>query len=132
MEINLKEDHAEVLRPGLMKDFVEDQHPIHNIPPLNEGGLVGVGNVIGQPGRPIGVPFGQDPENHVDNRDWAELADVGGPRNFGDERDDPIVKASKVDGANVEPIEDGHDPRFNHIPEGLEELNREAIQTRRR
>ena len=70
--------------------------------------------MVCQQGHPIGVPFGQDPEDHVNDSDRAKLMD-------------PIVEASEINGANVELVEDSHDLRFNHVPEGLEEFNREAI-----
>ena len=32
--------------------------------------------------RPIGVPFGEDPEDHVNHVDRGELEDVSGPSNL--------------------------------------------------
>ena len=94
---------------------------------MNEGGLVGVGNVVSKKGR---LPFCQNPEDHINHGDWTKLADLGGAWHLRDERDDPIVEATEVDGSNIELVEDGHDLRFNHVPEGLEEFNREAIRSR--
>ena len=89
-------------------------------------------NAICKKGHPIGVPFCKNPEDHVDDRDQAKLAYVGCAKHLGNERDYPKVEATVVDGPNVELFEDGHDLGFNHVPEGLEELNREAIWTRSR
>jgi len=82
MEGELKEHRAVVLGSDFVEDFVKDQHPIQNKSALDEGGLVGVGDRVRKKGHPIGVPFGQDPEDHVNHGDRAELADVRGPRNL--------------------------------------------------
>ena len=91
VKVELKEHCAVVLGSNFMEDFVKDQHPIQNKSALDEGGLVGVGDKVRKKGYPIGVPFSQDPEDHIDHRDRAELANVGGTRNLGDEGNDPIV-----------------------------------------
>ena len=98
MEVKLQEDRPVVFGADFMEDLVKDQHPIQNEPALDEGGLVGVGDRVRKKGHPIGVPFGQDPEDHVNHGDRAKLADVRGPRYLWDEGNDPIVHTPKVHG----------------------------------
>ena len=45
MEINLEEDRFKVFPFDFMKNLMEDQDPIQDIPTLNERGLVRVGNL---------------------------------------------------------------------------------------
>ena len=61
-----------------------------DITTLNEDQLVVVGNAISKQGHPIGVPFCQYTEDHINHHNGAELTDVGSPEHFGDERDDPV------------------------------------------
>ena len=132
MKIDLQKDRLQVFDPDFMKNLVQDQDPIKDEPALNERRLIRVSDPVGQQGHPIGVPFGQDPEDHVYDRNRAELADVSRPRDLGNEGDGPKVEAAKVDRAHEEFLENGHDLGFDHAPEGLEEENREAVRARRR
>ena len=43
-----------------------------------------MGNRVSEEGHPIGLPFGQDPENHINHCDWAELANIRGARTTGE------------------------------------------------
>jgi len=94
VKIDLQKDHLQVLDPDLMKNLMKHQDTIQDVPTLNEGLLVRVGNPICKQGHPIGVPLGQDPEDHVNDRNRAELADVSRPRDLGDEGDGPEVEAA--------------------------------------
>ena len=98
MEIKLQEYRPLVLGADFVKDLVEDQDPIQDKTALNESRLIGVGDRVGEPGHPIGVPFGQDPKDHIDHSDGSELADVRRTRNFGDKSDYPVVQAPKIHG----------------------------------
>ena len=89
VEINLQKNHLKVFDTDLMKDFMKDKDPIQDVTTLNVGRLVGVSHTVSQQGHPIGVPFSQNLEDHVNHRDWAELTNVRGTRNLGDERDRP-------------------------------------------
>ena len=109
---------------------MKHQDTIQDVPTLNEGLLVRVGNPICKQGHPIGVPLGQDPEDHVDDRNRVELADVRRPRDLGNEGDGPKVEAAKVNRAHEEFLEDGHDLRLNHVLEGLEEDDRKTVRAR--
>ena len=91
-----------------------------------------MGNCVSEEGHPIGVPFGHDPENHINHCDRAELANIRGTQDLGDEGHNPIIEAPKVHGARIKFFEQSHDLRLDGRPERLKERHGQAIRTRGR
>ena len=72
VEVNLQKNRLELFDADLMKGFMKDQDPIQDVTTLNEGRLVGMRHTVCQQGHPIGIPFGQDPEYHINHCDGTE------------------------------------------------------------
>ena len=84
---------------------------------------------VSKEGHPIGVPFVQDPEYHIDHSDRTKPADDKSADDFRDKSDDPIVQTPKVHCPRVEFIKEGHDLWFDGLPERFEKCHGQSIET---
>ncbi|KAE8781169.1 hypothetical protein D1007_45614 [Hordeum vulgare] len=79
VKVNLEEHDTLVSSLDLMEDLVKDEDSIEDKLSLSERRLIRMMDPRHNKGRPSGVPFGQDTEYHVDNRNGAKLSNIRGP-----------------------------------------------------
>ena len=75
---------------------MENEDPIENESPFNEGSLIQVGNPICYKGRPTSVPFSKDKKDNSNDCYRTEMTNIGRSEDFGGERYYPILKAGNV------------------------------------